>query len=123
MPRRKKTEDETPRTGHNGPSPVAFVERIERCKGELATLRGKYMVACKGVREDINGILVEAEDEGLSRKALKSVLKARDLEAKADAVREALEDEDQTAYDNIRVALGDFADTPLGQAAIAQSAA
>jgi uncharacterized protein (UPF0335 family) len=121
MPRRKKTEDETPRTGHNGPSPVAFVERVERLHGQILKQRAECMVAYRALRADITDILVEAEQAGVTRRSLKAVLKARALEAKADAVRTDLEPEDRTKYDDIRVALGDFADLPLGQAALASA--
>ena len=122
MPRRKKTtEAQAPAAGHNRTAPVIYVERAERLHDQILKERAECMVACKALRADINEVLQEAEGAGIARRSLKAVLKARALEAKADAVREDLEPEFRDSYDNIRVALGDFADTPLGQAALASA--
>ena len=120
MPRRKKTEEDKAAApaGHNRAAPVTYVERVERLHSQIRKERAECMVACRALRADINDILVEAEEAGIERRSLKAVLKARALEAKADGVREDLEPEDRTKYDDIRVALGDFADLPLGEAAL-----
>jgi uncharacterized protein (UPF0335 family) len=120
MPKRKKTEDQAAAAGHNRADPVNYVERVERLHAEILKERAECMVTCRALRADINEVLQEANEAGIARRSLKAVLKARALEAKADAVREDLEPEDRVGYDDIRVALGDFADTPLGQAALGQ---
>lgn len=110
------------RVGSNGFDPQkvqGFVARIESLHADIASIMGKAMSDCKSVHEDIKIVYDEAKDEaGIPKKALKSVIKARDLERKADEVREDLEPDTQETYDQIRFALGDLADTPLGQAAL-----
>lgn len=118
----KQTDiEDAPRPGHNGfdPSTVnSFVARIENRHDELLKERSTYMLACKGIRGEIAEILDEAKDKGIPKRALKSVIKARELEVKAARVREELEAEDQESHDLIRQALGDLADLPLGQAVL-----
>jgi hypothetical protein len=104
--------------GHNGFSPEtvnSFVARIENRHEELLKERSTYMLACKAIRGEITEILDEAKDKGIPKRALKSVIKVRDLEAKAEKVRAELEAEDQESHDQIRLALGDLSGTPLGE--------
>lgn len=109
--------------GHNSLEPAkvkSYVGRIENIHDELEKERGTYMAACKALREDIKDIFDEAKDAGIPRRALKSVIKVRALEYKAEKARDDLEQDDQQAHDRIRLALGDLADLPLGQAALGQ---
>lgn len=114
-----------PRPGNNGYDPEkvrGYVERIEKIDGELESEKGSYMRTCQGLRGSQKDILEEAaEKDGIPRKELKAVLKARRLERKAEKVRAELESEQQDTYDLIRHALGDLADTPLGAAAAAKA--
>jgi uncharacterized protein (UPF0335 family) len=77
-----------------------------------------YMTKCKGPHGDIKSILDEAKKAGVPKASLRAVVKSRELERKAVKQRAELGDLDlQDKYDLIRHALGDLADTPLGQAA------
>lgn len=96
---------------------ASFVSRIENLHKDLDTERAEYMNRCAAIREDIKEVLGEAKDAGLSKGAVKAVVKIRELERKAEAVREDSEYETQNEIDMIRSALGDLADTPLGRAA------
>lgn len=128
MGRRKKQTDiedsiatETTRTnGYDSKKVTAYVSRIENLHGAIRKIMMEALSECKTVHADIKEVLQEAKDEaGLPKKELKRVIKARALERKAAEVREELEAEEQDNYDRLRIALGDLADTPLGQAATA----
>ncbi|MBC6714740.1 DUF2312 domain-containing protein [Aurantimonas sp. DM33-3] len=95
-----------------------IVERIEKLNGEKESERGTYMQRCAKINERIDQVLEEAKDKGLPKKVVKAVLKARDLERRADAQFDALEADDAELFHDIREALGDFADSPLGAAAV-----
>jgi uncharacterized protein (UPF0335 family) len=115
------TEAATPKPGHNGFDPAllkGYVERIDNLKDEMASAKGSYMKTARECRDAINDVLTEAKDKGIPKKELKAVLKARDYTRKADAAREDLEGDAQDTFDAIAHALGLFADTPLGQAAM-----
>ena len=118
----KQTDiEDAPRPGHNGFDPATvsvYVDRIENRHDELLKERSTYMLACKGIRGEIAEILDEAKEKGIPKRALKSVIKARELEAKAEKVRADLEAEDQESHDLLRQALGDLAELPLGKHAL-----
>lgn len=112
-----ETETTTPKPGHNGmdtASLVNSVARIENLYDELDTEHSAYMLRCQRIRGDMKQVYDEAKDAGIPKKALKSVIKTRQLQAKLEAIREDLEADVQDDYDTIRHALGDLADTPLG---------
>jgi hypothetical protein len=131
MPRRRKDSqgdvpEGAPGMGHNGFRPEAakeFVARVERLLDDLASEKGEYMRKAKAIREDIQLVIDDAEAAGIPKKELKAVIKTRELETRAAAIRDDLEGDAQSVFDMIRAALGDFADTPLGQAALDQAAA
>lgn len=120
---RKKANGEAPTAatnvaGVNMDSAKGFVERMESLHVDLDKLKSSYMLDCKDIRGSIKEVLQEAADAGISKKALKAVVKARELERKADVLRDELEPDQQDTYDNIRLALGDFSETELGAAAL-----
>jgi len=129
MPRRKKSETEgehtngsNERQGFDKSQVKSFVERIESLHADIATEMAEALNRCKAIHGDIKLVYDEAKDTaGIPKKALKRVVKARSLERKAAEVREELEGDDQHSFDQIRLALGDLADLPLGQAALAEA--
>lgn len=143
MARRKKQTENTPKPDLHpdgrpewrgrqaqGPHPVVgngfdpkhvknAVGRIEILKADIASIMASAMEDCRQVHLEIKEVYQEAKDEhGIPKKALRSVIKARELERKAAAVRDDLEPEVQDEHDLIRHALGDLADTPLGRAVL-----
>lgn len=97
---------------------IEYVKGIEAENKKLLDLKMGYMRECQVHRANIKGILDDAKDKGLDKKSVKAVVRSRSLERKAKAAREDLADIVlQDEYDKIRSALGDLADTPLGQAA------
>lgn len=98
-----------------------YFAKVEGHLDELATERGEFMQRCKVIRGHIDEVLTEARDDlGIPKKAFKGVIREHELKRKLEAVRDDLaEDADiQDAFDLLKVALGDFADLPLGAAAI-----
>lgn len=101
------------------PAKVAkHVAAIEAGQRDLDSERGTYMSRCRTIRDEIKDRYDEAKADGIPKKELKKVIKARDLTRKMDELREDLEPDEQDNYDNLRHALGDLADTPLGSAAL-----
>ena len=97
------------------------VARIETLKADIASIMGNALNECRSIHQDIKAVYQEAKDaHGIPKKALRSVIKAREFERKAEQVREDLEGDDQNDFDLIRHALGDLADTPLGKAALVE---
>lgn len=122
MPSLHDSQGEVPAgAGHNripAAKATEFVGRIERLYDDLASAKGEYMRRAKTIREDIALVIDDAKTAGIPKKELKAVIKTRDLERKAQAIRDDLEADSQETFDQIRLALGDLADTPLGEAAL-----
>lgn len=123
MARKPKIQQTKPATNGFDPDVLnSIVGRIEQVFVELDSLRGTYMQDCKSFREDIANLYDEAKARGVPPKSLKKAVKARELNRKIEALREDLDLVDRETYDQIRHALGDLADTPLGDAALNKAA-
>jgi len=97
---------------------ATFVDQFEELENEIASERGIFMSKCKAIRERQRELLDDAKSQGLPKNVVKAVVRARELEAKASAVLDGLEDDAVQVFKDIREALGDFADSPLGAAAV-----
>lgn len=113
----KQVNDEPRRSNFDPDMVKAFVDRVESLHNDIASEKGAYMATCKGIREDISSVYDEAKEKGIPKKILKLVIEQRALGRKMEDIREELEQDDQDIFDQLMLALGDLADTPLGQAA------
>lgn len=103
--------------GYDAEKAKGFIARIEEIEAEKESARGVYMSKCRELKSDQDDVFEEANDAGIPTKILKRVVNTRKLERKVDAIREKLDQDDQDAFDNLRHALGDLDETPLGNAA------
>lgn len=99
-----------------------FVKEIEALDQEKIDLHMKYMARCGKLNEQKGEIYDAAKDKGIPKKALRTVVKIRATEAKAEKLRDDLEQDEQDSVDLLRLALGDLEDTDLGKAAMARMA-
>lgn len=76
------------------------------------------MSKCKAIRGTIAGHLDEASDKGISKKLLKLIIKERELERKIGGLHSDLENDEISELEMLAEKLGDFANTPLGGAAM-----
>ncbi|MBX9760191.1 MAG: hypothetical protein K2Y29_15545, partial [Beijerinckiaceae bacterium] len=122
MAKKPKDTSENPHKDKpNGADAMAlrWTKEIERHLDTLESMRGHYMNECRQVRKMISDCYDRAKDAGLPKKAMKAVIKTRQLEKRIESLREDLsEDGLDDDYDTIRLALGDLAELPLGAAAL-----
>ncbi|WP_434712947.1 hypothetical protein NMA58_08175 [Rhizobium sp. YTUHZ045] len=107
--------------GRNRANPsemASFVDKFEELEKEILREKMSYMERCRRIRKEQSDLLDDAKSQGLPKNVLKAVVKARDLERRAESIMEELEDDAQQVFKDIREALGDFADLPLGAAAV-----
>jgi hypothetical protein len=97
---------------------TGYLEAIDRADDELASLQGSYMSQCKGPRATIREVKGSAREAGVNMKAFDVLLKGHRDERKHAKRVAALEADDVDAYQEMEAALGEFASTPLGSAAL-----
>jgi hypothetical protein len=105
----------------NTPSSQAIkdsVSRIEQCQRDLLAERGAFMRRCRTIRESIAAVYDESKEKGIQKKELRALVKQRGHERKAQEVRLNLEADERDHFDMLKEKLGDFANTPLGAAAL-----
>jgi hypothetical protein len=95
-----------------------FAEAILEEHDKLASEKGAYMKRCGTIRERIDGHYDEAEEKGIPRKALRKNVKRLLLQRQIAKIPADLEGQDAKDYAHVAEALGDFADTGLGAAAL-----
>jgi hypothetical protein len=76
------------------------------------------MSKCKAIRGTIKDHLSDASDKGISTKLLKVIIKERELERKITGLHMDLENDELSELEMLTEKLGDFANTPLGGAAM-----
>ena len=107
--------------GFDGQALAGYLNRIDEADDELATLQCEYRNQCRGPRGTIKLIKQEAHDAGLNAAAFAEILTLH-REARAAERRKAeLEPEDIDDLEAMQEALGPFADTELGTAAMAKA--
>lgn len=114
-------QQQPPEHGDNGPDPEAiqkYVNEIETDFSELDDLRSEHMLKCKDVRAHTKSVYKNAKADRINPKALKAAVEQRALERKVKAVGADLDMVEQAQLKTYRIALGDFVDTPLGQAGL-----
>lgn len=110
---RNKGDGEAARAGRNGFDPADVKKFVGSIMGSLADIKVLHASIAGDVashRADIKDSYEKARDAGIPVKALKAAVKVKRIE-------QAMELGVAEDYDQIRHALGDLADTPLGLAA------
>jgi len=105
--------------GNGGPLAglKGYLKEIDLQDDELDTLRAEYMNACKGPRSIIGEITASAKEAGINPKAFRELLRKHRADRRHDKRLGILDLADLSDYKSMEEALGDFLDTPLGQAA------
>lgn len=101
----------------------SLLKKIAASHDNLDTLRGEYMARCKGPRGKIKDAMATAKEHDLNMSAFRELVKEH-LDARKKKKRIAeLEQDDVSALDEMIAALGPFADTALGEAAVRRAQA
>lgn len=95
-----------------------YLRQIDKQDDELDTLKSEYMTACKGPRSRIKATMGEVREAGINVAAFQEILKERRAERRHQRRLDVLEPDDLHAYEDMERALGQFTDTPLGEAAL-----
>lgn len=107
------------RNGYDAKKLTGYCEEIEGQQAKIDAIMQEAKDKCAPMREEITAIKKAAnENDGIPRREFNAVLQVRKLDRKSEQVRETLSEEQQDEFDQMCLALGMLADTPLGQAAM-----
>jgi hypothetical protein len=105
---------------YNDEDMAAVIAEIEEMREEkadiMATARGKAMNVTK---REKNRIKMAKQELGIPSDILTTLLKQRELERKMERLAEGVSDDMIEVYEDAAKSFGLFADTPLGEAAVA----
>lgn len=114
-----------PRDGANGYDAEQlekYLAEIDKADDDLLRLKSDHMTACKGPRGRIKGVMKEAREAGLGMEAFRTIVAKRRADRKIEERIAELEADDKADYLAMKEALGDYGDTPLGEAALKRAA-
>jgi len=104
--------------GFKGDELKGYLSEIAGADDELLSMKSAYMLQCKGPRRKIRDVMVAAKTAGMNMVALRTLVADDRAKRRQERRIDALEADDKADYDAMQEALGELADTPLGQAAL-----
>lgn len=118
--------DDAPKTRGKGDNSKRFDaelinEALEDIEGIEARMKKRLEEAQKKNqpdREKIKQIRADIVESGVPAKELATLIRKRRLERNLDNIDASLDDEQKETFANLVQALGEFKDSPLGQAAL-----
>lgn len=113
----------TPGAGHNGPNGTLLNEMLRsfwRIEDDKNSLRQSHRTKIGKLTEQQNEVIARVKDGGLSVRAFKEIINEERDRRRVENRKAKLDDDDVDALDAMKEALGAFADTPLGKAALGE---
>jgi hypothetical protein len=107
--------------GVNAEAAKRAMKRLQDGHDARLSIMGRAMNDCRAEHEIDKRALGVAKDEGVPIRALKAEFKLWLLDRKKNDIRANLESDDTVLLAQLHAALGGFADSPLGQAAVADA--
>lgn len=107
--------------GFNAEQLEKYLKPIDKADDELLDLKVKHMSLCKGPRGKIRDAMATAKEAGINLVAFRELVALRRADRAQERRIADLEADDLADYNSMCEALGEFADTPLGAAALAKA--
>lgn len=107
--------------GFDGKMLEKYLRDIDKADDALIKLKVEHMTACKGPRGQIRNVMKEARASGVNMEALRTVVARHRADRKIDQRVSEMEADDRQDYEAMEEALGAFADTDLGKAALSKA--
>jgi uncharacterized protein (UPF0335 family) len=114
-------EQRTGSNEFNAEQITGYLDAIDKADDEILELKASHAAQCKGPRGRIRNVMKQAKHDGMNMQALRTVVAAHRAERRIDQKIAELEADDLADYQLMEQALGAFADTPLGAAAVAKA--
>jgi uncharacterized protein (UPF0335 family) len=107
--------------GSNGFDPEQlnkYLSELDAADDKLLSLKLEHLNNCKAPRARIKNLMKEARGAGLNMEAFRAVVAKHRSDRKIEQRLSELEADDAADYEEMLHALGEFGDTPLGEAAL-----
>src|SRR5262245_57557521 len=104
--------------GVSGDELRGYLDAVAKEDDDLLTLKSEYMLQCKGPRRRIKDQMVLAKQAGINMVALRQLIADDRARRRRDSKIAEMEADDAADLKSMQEALGEFIDTPLGQAAL-----
>jgi hypothetical protein len=105
--------------GYDAKRLKAVISDMEGYDRELESFKAGYMAAAKGIREKKKARLESARDaDNIPTAEVKVILKTREYERKVKRLEDGLDEDGAARLEGLYAALGEFASTDLGRAAV-----
>ena len=109
--------------GIDGEQLADFLAKIDAEQARIDAIMAKAQEDCAPMRDEIAKIKKHAAEAGLPKTEFNTVLRARRLDTLRAKVADKLSKDERSNYDLMQEALGEFAELPLGAAAMASAKA
>lgn len=109
--------------GFDGDKLKSYLTKLDELDAEIESSKGAHMNRCQKIRGSMDVVYEEAKALGIPKKVLKAHHQLRKLEVRKSAVVDKLSDDDVETFEAVSDALGDFAQLPLGAAAVQRAEA
>lgn len=121
-PRKIREPDAMPTNGYDPKLIASLVDKIEGHKADKLSAHGRYMKECGEIKIEIDAVYDEAKARGVPKKVLQVYIKERELDSRKETLANNLDADQQQQLRLIKFAMGDLAETELGQAALTREA-
>jgi hypothetical protein len=109
--------------GPDGDQLNGYLDAIAMADDELLSLKSDYMTKCKTPRKKIRETMGSAKQAGMNMTALRELVREDREKRRRERRIAEMEADDLSDLQAMQVALGEFVDTPLGQAAMRRAGA
>lgn len=109
--------------GFNGRAMMDYIAEIEAEQAMIDAIMQKARDDAEPRRQEIAKLIKAAADDGFPKTEFKLILKERRLKEKLATLDKTLDDGEKANFVAMKAALGPFAETELGAAALADAAA
>ena len=99
-----------------------YLAEIDKADDGLLKLKSDHMIACKGPRGRIRGVMKMAREAGFKMEAFRTLVAKYVSERKIEERIAELEADDKADFLAMQEALGDYGSTPLGEATLKRHA-
>ena len=119
MPKRARPDD----TGKviansDGAKLRGYLDRVRNVQKEIDKIMDRAKLDAGAYRDDLKELKREANEAGFARREFNAICRKARLEDRIEHIADGFDEDAKQRYDDMVASLGEYADTPLGRAAL-----